>query len=477
MSILSPSVALFSGFCLLGALPAGCKRDPAPAPSQGAGAARPVTSPGSSATLPLTPEQASHCRRLTGFGLTVEAAGAAVDAAGTAPKNAAVAAPEADESDDDALLPFGVDLGSALSTPQGFAVAGIRGAGQAFVALLGERASSRVELGELHGDVEPPALAASGEQVIVALRSSDAAGFTLKLGQIAAQGSGVEWGYELSKLGKGVSSLDVAISGAQGAVVFQDEQKGSSRVWLGAFSPGDLKAAVHAKAFDAKDVEGPRLAPRPGGYWLSWVRSLPEPKKAPKKPTEGQPAEDPEERDLLELGLRALEVLKLDDQGKPQGEALRVGEPRRQVILFDVTPLASGGLLIAARSDSAAPGAEGGALLLSEVGLDGSVREERLDDDEIGAGAPALLLDAGAQPLQGGVQPPKPWLAVASPSDATRIGVARGAATQLLGDPALARVEVIAVGAGHFLTARSRRQGVELAALDCQLQAATPAEK
>lgn len=477
MSILSPSAALFSGFCLLGALPAGCKRDPAPAPSQGAAAARPATSPGSSAALPGAPEQGSHCRRLSGFGLTVEAAGTAADAAGTAAKQGAVAAPEAEESDDDALLPFGVDLGSVLSTPKGFAVAGIRGAGQAFVALLGEQASSRVDLGELHGDVEPPVLAAAGEQVIVALRSSDAAGFTLKLGQIAAQGSGVEWGYELSKLGKGVSSLDLATSGPRGAVVFQDEQKSGSRVWLGAFSPNDLKAPVPVKPFDAKDVEGPRLVPRPGGYWLSWVRSLPEAKKPTKKPTEGAPVEDPEERDLLELGLRALEVLKLDEQGQVQGGALRVGEPRRQVILFDVAPLASGGLLIAARSDSAAPGAEGGALLLSEVGLDGTVREERLDDDEIGAGAPALLLDGGARSPDGSVQPPKPWLAISSPSDATRLGVAQGARTQLLGDPALSRNEVIAVGAGHFLTARSRGRSVELGALDCQLQAPAPAEK
>ena len=48
------------------------------------------------------------------------------------------------------------------------------------------------------------------------------------------------------------------------------------------------------------------------------------------------------------------------------------------MLLYDVAPLGTGGLLVAARSDSAAPGAEGGALVLSEVGPDGSVREEKV---------------------------------------------------------------------------------------------------
>ena len=44
-------------------------------------------------------------------------------------------------------------------------------------------------------------------------------------------------------------------------------------------------------------------------------------------------------------------------------------------------------------------------------------------------------------------------------------------------DPLLRRAEVLAVGAGHFLTQRSRGRGVELAALACQLEQPVPAEK
>src|SRR6478752_623468 len=49
-------------------------------------------------------------------------------------------------------------------------------------ALLGERASRRIDLGELHGEPETPSIAAVGERLIVALRTTDAAGFTIKLG-------------------------------------------------------------------------------------------------------------------------------------------------------------------------------------------------------------------------------------------------------------------------------------------------------
>jgi hypothetical protein len=168
--------------------------------------------------------------------------------------------------------------------------------------------------------------------------------------------------------------------------------------------------------------------------------------------------------------LRVVEVAKLDERGEWQGAALRVGEPRRQVLLFDVAQAAAGSLLVAMRSDSAAPGAEGGAMLLSEIGADGSVHEERLDDDEIGVGAPMLLVDANAKV-------PEPWLSVSSLSDATRLGRARGQRTALEADPLLGRAEVIAIGAGHFLTQRSRGRAVELAALDCRFEQPIPLQQ
>jgi len=467
MSMVSPSLTALAGVLAagLGLSPlTGCKRHPpAPAPSAAASALPSALVPGEDGS-PDGVSPPAQCRSLPGFGLTLDAV--------VAPGSPKPTADTSEDEDDDALLPFGVDLGSAVALPSGFAVSGIRGAGQAFVALLGERASHRIDLGELHGDAETPAIAPMGEGLLVALRTTDAAGFTIKLGRVAgAESSAVEWGFELSKLGKTVTGIELAVAGARGVLVFQGEEKqGGSRLLLGAFATGALKEPFELKVLEAKDAEMPRLTTRAGGYWLSWVRTLPEAKKTPKMPVEAEAPSDPEERELLDVGLRVLEVAKLDERGVQVGAALRVGEPRRQVLLYDVASLASGGLLVAARSDSAVPGAEGGALVLSEVGADGSVREERLDDDEIGVGAPALLVDRDAKS-------PGPWLVMSAPSDATRLGLARGGHTVLLSDALLGRAEVVAVSAGHFLVQRARGRSVTLEALDCAWPSDSAVEK
>ena len=342
--------------------------------------------------------------------------------------------------------------------------------------LAGEHSSRRVDLGELHGDPETPALAALGSGVLVALRSTDAAGFTLKLGSVAGPGSAeVSWGYELTKLGKTVTDVELATSGPRGVLVYQGEEKsGATRLMLGAFSTESLKEPFEVKPLDPKDVELPRLAVRPGGYWLSWVRTLPEPKKPPKAPpkaaVDAGPPEDPEEREILEVGLRVVEVAKLDEQGKLLGAPRRIGEAKRQVLLYDIAGLASGNLLVAVRADSATPGAEGGALSLTELQADGSVHEERLDDDDIGAGAPALLVDADPKL-------PGPWLSMNGSSDATRLGLAQGEHSVLRADPLLGHAEVIAVSGGHFLLQRARGHSVALEALDCSWPSDAAAEK
>ncbi len=457
MPIVLPRLAAVSGAfvsVLLGLANSGCKRPqpaPGPAPSAGPSVAEAPAAP---------PEEVGRCRRHADFGLTLDA------------DSARPPAPEAtEEEEDDALLPFGVDIGAALGTPFGFAAAGIRGAGQAFVALIAERKSHRIDLGQVHGDSETPAIAALGERVFVALRSTDAAGYTIKVGDIAGlHSNAVVWGHELSKLGKQVTAVQLAVAPGRGVLVYQGELKGDARLMLGTFSTDKLAEPFTVKALDAKDVEMPRLLARAGGYWLSWVRTLPEPKKPAKISNERGPEQDPEEREILDVGLRVVEVVKLGEDGQLQGSALRIGEPRRQVLLYDVAALSTGGLLLATRSDSATPGAEGGAILLSEVGPDGSVQEQRVDDDDIGAGAPSLLSDASA--AQAG-----PWLVVSAPSDATRVGLARGARSTLVADAGLGRAELLAVNGGRFLAQRARGRSAVLEGLDCSWPVEFSAEK
>ncbi len=449
MSARPRRVAWTCGLCALFALSWGCKRDAAPAPAASASAGAPAAPSGA-------PAATSRCRRLSAFALSAEGA----------PSPSTEEAPRGDEGeDDDALLPFGVEVGQALPTTFGFAVAGLRGSGRAFLALLGER-SRTVELGALHGDAEPPALAVDRERVVVALRTTDAAGFALKLGQLSGAEGGIEWGYERSKLGRTVTGVTLALSGTGGLVVYEGEDKSGSRLFLGRFTPEQLKAPFELGPLAVKDAEAPRVIARPGGYWLSWVRALPEVKRLPTAPK--PKAEDPEEQDLLVVGLRVVEVAKLDERGELLGAPLQVGEAKRQVVLFDVAPSASGGLLVAMRADSSTPGAEEGALLLSEVRADGTQVQERIDDDEIGAGPPVLLVDGDADE-------PTPWLAVTSPSGATRLGPARGSRTLLQTEPLIGHAEVIALGGGRFLTQRARGRDAELALLSCVLEPAPPA--
>lgn len=452
MPIVLPRLAAVSGVWTLGLLglaSLGCKRREAPPP--------PVTSAVPSASA--APQEMTRCRKRADLELALEAA------------RPALKPPEGTEDEeDDALLPFGVDIGEAVPTPFGFAVAGIRGVGQAFVALIGAGSSPPIELGVLHGDAETPAVASHGESLLVALRTTDASGFTIKLGRVSGpRSSAVEWGHELTKLGRSVTSVELAASTGRGVIAYQGELKGQPRLMLGRFVPEQLATPFEVGPLDVKDAEMPRLLARAGGFWLSWVRSLPEPKKA-LAVASAEPARDPEERELLDPGFRVVEVVKLDEQGRPSGTPLRVGEPRRQIVLYDVATMPDGGLLVATRSDSAAPGAEGGAILLSVVSADGTVREERLDDDEIGAGAPTLLVDVDATR-------PGPWLTVSAPNDATRIGLALGARTRLQSDPLLGRSEVIAVSAGRFLAQRARGSSVVLEALDCSWPADSEPEK
>src|SRR5215216_4265707 len=109
MSMVSPRLTALAGVLAagLGASPlAGCKRHPpAPAPSASASALPSALSPAEEGSMPDVASTPAQCRRLPGFGLTLDA----VVAAGSAKP----AADAADDEEDDALLPFGVDIGAA----------------------------------------------------------------------------------------------------------------------------------------------------------------------------------------------------------------------------------------------------------------------------------------------------------------------------------------------------------------------------
>jgi hypothetical protein len=239
-SSLARAVVCGAVVTVVGLLPCGCKRSPTAAPVASASA----SGGGGPVAAAVAP---TRCRRLPVLGLTLDGAAPAGKGRPASADEAREPASSDEEADDDALLPFGVDMGAAVPTSYGFAAAGLQGAGQAFVVLLGERGSRRLDLGELHGEAETPALAAAGERVVVALRSTDAAGYTIKVGQVVGPEGSLQWGHELTKLGKEVTSLSLALSAERGLLAYQGTEKGSPHLYLGSFLPSQLKSRSRPK--------------------------------------------------------------------------------------------------------------------------------------------------------------------------------------------------------------------------------------
>ena len=169
---------------------------------------------------------------------------------------------------------------------------------------------------------------------------------------------------------------------------------------------------------------------------------------------------------VVEIGRRALRVARLDDNGSFVAEPLTASGPDSHVLVFDLASTPSGELLLAWRDDETVVGAEAGGVTLARVAPDGSVERAAVQDDDVGAGAPVLLVDASAK--HGA------WLALAGVSDATRLGSFAGGL--VLGDlapvPAIGSAEPLARDGDRLLVARPRGLAMDLQTLRCS--AATP---
>jgi hypothetical protein len=389
--------------------------------------------------------------------------------------------PTSDEDGGDEIsLPFAVEVGGAVSHAGGFAVAALRaerGGSGALLALVAREGTADriVELGRTFGDAEPPRLAARGETLIAAVPDNDAGGGTIKLALL--KGSSVTWGAEITQGRDESQVFDVELGKQRGLLVWDewDKQADHGVVRVVSFEPGNLGATTRARALtpEGDDAEAPRLAPRPGGFWLAWIsRQLPErhkskPKDKPKnaKPapeTSGPPADDP----VVDLGRRWLRIAPLDENGALGAEPRDVTSRQSHVLVFDLAPLDDGGALLAWRDDASSPGVEAGAIHLARIGADGSLDAFTIEDEKIGAGIPSLLVDPAARDGAPGL-----WLSLDSVTDATRLAALGkdGRLIDGLGDePLIGRAEPLAIFGGRLLLARPRGLAVELSTARCR---------
>ena len=272
---------------------------------------------------------------------------------------------KASDEDGDLELPFATATGSAVAVSGGFAVSGIAardGRSEAFVAFVpadGNPGKS-VFLVQVHGDPDPPLVAADGEGALVAVETSDAGGRVLELFRVAPKSEKPVHGAELTGIGEGGAAL--AVGETSSLVVFRSARDRASALRAASVSAGAPRALAPLDLPGTSDAEAPVLRTRPGGFWLAWISEKP---AADAGAREAEAAG--EETRPLAAGPRVLNVALLTAEGRPSGSPRSVSGEAAHVIAFDAVTLPDGALGLAWREDEAAPGVESGGTEL-EIG-------------------------------------------------------------------------------------------------------------
>lgn len=392
-----------------------------------------------------------------------------------------------DDEDDEAVvdLPFSVEAGGAVASSTGFALAALENRKAIAVTLARDAASGRrIELAEVHGDVEPPRLASSGDQIVAAVAGNDAGSSTLTLMAFRPDegAASLKRGAQVSRSREAGVAFDLVLAPKRGVMVWDQWDASKSRGIIEAlsFEPVTVQAQASARVLSASDddAESPRVLLRRGGFWVSWVSHAPLAKTARRAPRAGasaNPGSDPKDAgaeavydSVVELTPRRLKLLRLDEQGVPSGEPTLVSAPDAHVLAYDAVPFGDG-VLFAWRDDPTSLGAEAPKIHLARVAPDGTVSLEVIDDEEVAEGAPRLFSDRG-----GAVQP-QTWLALMGKRGRSRVGHVEpsGKLAGPLQDVAeFGHNEPLALESGRFLLAQPRGRALDLSVVQCALGSA-----
>jgi hypothetical protein len=221
-------------------------------------------------------------------------------------------------------------------------------------------------------DAPPPAVTWDGADLVVAAYTKRRDARVLEVVRIAGEKESARYAYAQSK----DESFDFDL--APGLVVWdEDAPTGDGRLRavlkVDAIPPSGKAQIVTP---ETSDVDEPRLAARPGGFWLAWIARKPEPLRDAAPELEG-----PGERRTHAW----LEIVPLDAAGKPSGPVMRVAEAGSRVEAFD---LATRGdtLTVLVKDDEALADNAGSRLVV----YDGE-KTRVLVADGAGRGIPDLL--------------------------------------------------------------------------------------
>ena len=186
-----------------------------------------------------------------------------------------------------------------------------------------------------------------------------------------------------------------------------------SAVMLATIDVAAMRVVATARAVSRtnEDAERPRLAARPGGYWLAYaVRGVAAPKKGDAK--HGRRADDEDDRELGEaITTSWVELVPLDESGAPTASGRAVTPKSGHALSYDLELGDDGGAIVAWRDDDTPTGSGGGRLLATLARLGGGGEPRVLAEETAAAGVPELMPG---------------WLSLASVSGATRIAALSG---------------------------------------------------
>lgn len=364
-------------------------------------------------------------------------------------------------------LPFAIEVGDAVSISDGFAVAALNER-RAIVGLVAPDGAGGtiVELDEVHGDVEPPKLASYGDSLVAAVVGNDAGGGTLSLAGIqrAAGAATVTRGAQVTRARAASTAFDLTLGQDAGLLVWDEWSKSSAHGTVQAlvFDPASLAARAEQKLVSPSDddAETPRVIPRPGGFWLSWVSHGP-----PEKHAMSAPDSDAGEAfdSVVDTTPRRLKLMPLDRGGEPVAEAKLVTAADAHVLAYDMVP-SGDGVLLAWRDDPTTLGAEAPEVHLARMGADGNVALELIDDELVAAGAPRFLSEATAK------GPGEVWLALMGKQGRSRVGYVAptGKLRGPLQDvPGFGNNEPLARSGARFLLGQPNGRALDLSVVDC----------
>lgn len=349
----------------------------------------------------------------------------------------------------DRSLPFAAEVGPGVAWERGFAVgARFERGREKIVGVVKMGADGKgahlVELGKARGDVGPPRVSAHGDSLVAALVEPEPHGRSIRLVKI--EGEQARFGATLHEKKDESLAFDLALGEKRGVVAWDEEGPAGGKILLASFDPKSASQASPPRVVSdpAQDVESPKLVATPSGFWLAYVARL----------RDDSPAKH-DEPAAEEVGFRYLSLVRLDENGAPQGSPRAITPRDGHVVAFDMAEAPDGKLLVVWRDDDGPSGSSGGRVMRTLVHPKTIDEPTVVEAEEIGGGVPSLF---------------GRWLSLTDATDTTRLApLAADFSLQrpLQAEPAIGNGEILAERSNVLLVAQPRGRAIRLAAMRC----------